>query len=422
MRDEAVSLRSLGERIAHEQDTLFAGSVSRDTAGARILDSLTKKPRSALSRTAPWLLAAAAALGTAMFVVGWLEYSAPITMHVGDDGRAQPVGAWVSAPVARQLPLRFSDGTSIVLGPRSRARVVATNQKGAHVVVESGSAHIKVVPQPAADWQMHFGPFVVEVVGTEFAVHWNPDEDRFSIALATGRVKVSGCVLGEGRLLLPGDTLTASCRNARFEISSGSQQSTAMPKSSRPSSEPAVPARDKAEPAAPARPAGREARRSDGIATAPAWQTLARQNDYYAAFARASESGFEAECDRGTAADLLLLGDVARLAGNPSKASYAYRHLRRRFPSSGPAAQAAFALARLAFDQRAAYAEASRWFETYLAEQPSGAFSREALGRLMESLHRSGNTGRTHQTAARYLERYPTGPHAALARQLIETK
>jgi TolA-binding protein len=92
--------------------------------------------------------------------------------------------------------------------------------------------------------------------------------------------------------------------------------------------------------------------------------------------------------------------------------------LRRRFPGGGHSAFAAFELGRLHFDQLGAYHEATRWLNTYLAEQPSGPLAREALGRVMEAESKSGNASEARRTAELYLSRYPTGPHQKLARSL----
>jgi TolA-binding protein len=105
--------------------------------------------------------------------------------------------------------------------------------------------------------------------------------------------------------------------------------------------------------------------------------------------------------------------------GRIDRAVEAYRAVRRRFSGHERSAVAAFALGRVAFDQRGDYADAARWFRVYLAEQPGGRLQRDALGRLVESLGRGGDSREAAQEARRYLERYPTGPHAEMARRLI---
>jgi outer membrane protein assembly factor BamD (BamD/ComL family) len=64
-------------------------------------------------------------------------------------------------------------------------------------------------------------------------------------------------------------------------------------------------------------------------------------------------------------------------------------------------------------------ATAARWFETYLEEQPGGNLAREALGRLIEAYQASGSKEAAVRTARQYLKRYPTGPHAELARRAV---
>src|SRR6185369_8341120 len=96
--------------------------------------------------------------------------------------------------------------------------------------------------------------------------------------------------------------------------------------------------------------------------------------------------------------------------GNVESATKAYMSLRRRFPHSSLSANAAFAMGRMEFDQRSAFAEAEHWFANYLAEQPHGPLAREALGRRMEALDRSGNFEAARGVAQSYKTSYPRGP------------
>jgi TolA-binding protein len=121
-----------------------------------------------------------------------------------------------------------------------------------------------------------------------------------------------------------------------------------------------------------------------------------------------------------SASDLLELADLARFAGSIQEAESALSAVRRRFPGSKAAAAAAFRLGKIAFDRERAYARAATHFETYLEEHPSGPLAPEAWHRVLESYHRSKRPGRARTAARAYLDRYPNGSHAALARRLLE--
>jgi TolA-binding protein len=155
---------------------------------------------------------------------------------------------------------------------------------------------------------------------------------------------------------------------------------------------------------------------------APGWRKLVDQKRYGEAVAAAAAVGFEAECERADAASLISLGDAARFSGQLDKARQAYLTLRRRFPQSATAGDAAFRLGRMDFDQRRAYREAANWFATYLRERPGSGLVREAQGRLMEALHRGGDQTGARRVARDYLATYPGGPHSKLAAALVQGK
>jgi len=131
-----------------------------------------------------------------------------------------------------------------------------------------------------------------------------------------------------------------------------------------------------------------------------------------------NERGFDTELAHAGKDDLLLLGDVARLSGDAGRALLAYERVRSRASGSEAAANAAFAMGRVDFDQREAYAEAARWFAAYRNERSSGPLARDATGRQMEALSRAGDAAAAARVADEYLRKYPNGPHAPLARTL----
>jgi len=149
------------------------------------------------------------------------------------------------------------------------------------------------------------------------------------------------------------------------------------------------------------------------------WRTLAAQSRWHEALAEAIAGGFDRECDDDSAADLLSLGDVARLAQDAPHARHAYETLRARFPGDPNAAVAAFSLGKLAFDEEHAYGEAGRAFDTYLREQPNGPLARDALARSMEAHDRAGDHDTAKKLAQRYLDQWPGGPQEEVARGIV---
>ncbi|HEY4102634.1 MAG TPA: FecR domain-containing protein, partial [Polyangiaceae bacterium] len=311
--------------------------------------------------------------------------------------------------------LSFSDGTLLTLGATSRAHVVSLEQHGAQVALESGSLSANVVHTGMSVWSLSAGPFSVRVTGTKFLLSWDPDHQRFSIQVAQGSVAVSGSVVGAERPVRAGETLVVSVPDRWLELSNV-DRATAEPAPTASSTTPAPPiaasATDAQAALAPAEPSARSPSPSS-------WRALATQGKMREAYASADAAGFDQACDSANAADLLLLGDAARLAGRPDRVSQALLQLRRRFPRDPRSAAAAFILGKVRFDQGGADRAAANWFATSLREQPKGSLAREAAGRLIEALHRAGDSAGAARAAKDYLTWYPDGPHAALARSLL---
>jgi hypothetical protein len=437
-------LRFLGERLAREQDAWLAQT--RSAAARQLSDRVEGvAPRGVgrrIERRGPraWRLAAVAVFPVclgALLAMAMLR-ARPLELTVGSEPGA--AGRWITAPVERSIPVQFSDGTAVTLAPEGRARVLDVTARGAHFMLESGSARASVKPNRDGNWMFTAGPFTVEVKGTRFELAWSPQDELFRLVLLEGKVAISGCAVGEARMLFAGETLRASCLTNDFQIARSEPDDAVAVASPPPKDAPEL-----AEPAPlasggstegaalassdPVRPALRASGSSiptpapasvgeSPSAPGDSWQALARASKFKMAFARASDRGFDAELRRLDIEDLLLLGDVSRLSGHPVPAVRAYEKVRDRAPGTDSAANAAFSLGRVAFDQRDAYAEAARWFETYLNERGDGPLAREALGRRMEAMSRAGDRVGSGVVAERYLRQYPEGPHAPLARAL----
>ncbi|MEJ7733712.1 MAG: FecR domain-containing protein [Polyangiaceae bacterium] len=444
------ALTRIGERLRSAQDEApLDHPLDRDAGRERLLLAAARRrsaDQSARAAASPrrWWLGASAGVAAAAAVAVTLLLTRPsgsLTFQVGDHfggGEAGAVGAWLAAPPGQSLPLRFSDGTAIELRPEARARVARSDADGAEIVLERGHAHAEVVHRDKSRWDVDVGPFEVRVTGTRFDVSWDPVTEVFELVLEEGSVRIAGPLLGEGRPVVAGETVRVSVKEERLEITAGGRprRSAAATATSEPqpgdppaAASPAAPAPD-----APAPVAANEGAPIDldqiapdpsAVAnTAPArprvrWRELAVAGRYDEALAAAEKLGFDDVCTIASAADLMLLGDTARLARNGARGSQALLALRERFPRDPRAAMAAFVQGKIAFDQRGAYGDAARWFEVYLREQPAGPVAREAAGRLIEARVKAGNASGARTAASQYLRAYPLGPHAELARRLL---
>ncbi len=407
-------LSELGERIAEIQDRVLCENDHLEEVRQRIPRDVTP----GLSRRRRTVLAAAAlAAGIAMVTFFLMSSPRPLTIAVGEASDFE-IGAWIAAPAAESLPIRFSDGSTVYLDPLSGARITSITAYGARVLLERGSAKVEIIPREDAEWRLDVGPFSVRVTGTRFHVGWSPGQEIFSLKMMSGSVLVSGPMVPRGRVLSAGETFRAWVGENRMEIvSPGEVLRDPAPDASTNTERDEPP-----EPIVSSQNTRRAAPKPAGP-TAPLWQSLAREGRYDQALDAVQRMGIGRVLARSTAADILLLGDAARLAGRVGPATHAYNTARRRFPRSDAASMAAFSLGRMAFDQQRDFAQASRWLEVYLDEKPGGSLEREAMGRLIEAHNRAGASAKASSVARRYLARYPNGPHARYAKNaLAETR
>jgi len=460
----------LFEQIAREQDALLEKQNAQTEVRRRLneLDvSSLHKPAQAPRFPKSVVWAGASSLALAAAAVGLLalrsSHPEPIAVRLDSDNAAAKtdlqVGQFVQAPQERKVGLHFSDGSHIEVARRGRARLMGLRATGADVSLESGAMQVKVQHREDTSWHIGAGPFGVHVIGTRFDVRWKPEDESFELSLHEGQVEISGCVFGGGYRMLAGQTVRASCKDDRYDVSaiqggavgaaagSGSVESFVQKRGevARAVQSPSVPApstatpivTERAQPTTPAattRPVSRpaldqsqsqsqsqsaHATKLNALRASGEWQALARAGQHAQALRAARALGFERECQRASGEELSLLAKLARYGQDTEAEGFALHLLRERFRGTNRAAVAAFALGRLEFDNHGAYAEAAEWFRTYLREQPRGELSREAQGRLLEAVERVGDRAAAHELATSYLRDYPQGPHAELARNLI---
>ncbi len=400
-------LLALGRAIAAAHDGGHHGDPTggRARVRARLLDRAGRE--TTRSHTLPWVVGLGLSVAAALTL--WIAWPRALTFAIGPEASPGVAGAWLAASDAEAHSLRFSDGSVIDLHAGSRARVVQLHEDGAQVVLETGAAHLAIVPRGASRWRIDAGPYLVDVTGTRFDVAWDPQAEVFALTLHEGSVTVRGPGIDGERSVGMGEAMRVGPPIPAPLIAAAVTEAPEIAVVA----EPAEPHREIRTPSkgrVPSRPRA-------PTPSAPDWRLLAEGASYREALAAAEAQGFDGLCDTLPAKDLLRLADVARFARRPERAAAALDAVRKRFPDSDGAAMAAFERGRMAFG-RGAHGDAARWFAVYLRERPDGAIAREATGRLMESQHEAGRTGDARESAGRYLARWPDGPDGDLARRL----
>jgi hypothetical protein len=117
------------------------------------------------------------------------------------------------------------------------------------------------------------------------------------------------------------------------------------------------------------------------------WRDMVRRGEFERVIAAAHVRS-RRDCETRCSADeLRALGDAARYRNHTALAERAFRALRTRFASTGDGATAAYLLGRT-YEAKKRWAEADRWYATYLGEAPMGEFAVEAAsGRARAAAH-----------------------------------
>jgi hypothetical protein len=430
-----TALNRISKRLVSEQDETLERCAAFDLqrSRARFARELSERARNKPSYPHLKVAAAIGGLASVVLIASLLWIPATDSLHftVGRVSARGQVNAWIEVSEQRSMPVRFSDGSTITLSAGALANVADLKESGARFVIARGSAFIAVAHKTDTRWNVTVGPFEALITGTRFEARWDPAEQKVWFSVLEGSIEVTGPHLQEAQLLAAGEVLQVSLTARRVVIgprtpetlsllsSQSLAQNLPLPEGAKQS----VPLKDsldqprtsRSQPQIgtpnPERPPIRKA-------TTVSWRTLITEGRYRDAVTVAERFGFKRICQQATAAELLALGEAARLAQHYRSAVEAFQSLRKRFPQKPQASVAAFTLGRIAYEQRSAYSQAADWFQTYLTEAPHGSLQREARGRLMEAQLRAGDAEGAKQSAYRYLKRHPNGPHAALARLL----
>ncbi len=151
------------------------------------------------------------------------------------------------------------------------------------------------------------------------------------------------------------------------------------------------------------------------------WSKRVSAGDYAAVLTEAQTGGLESTLAQRPLADLTALSDAARYLGRSDIARPTLLAERERFAGSPDAKGAAFLLGRINQDGGDAKG-AIAWFTVYLGEAPEGSFAAEALGRKLVAVRKVHGIEQAKPLAREYLDRFPNGAHAAVAREVARAR
>jgi transmembrane sensor len=418
MRNSKTQFRELGATVAQTQDRILQ---SRSCL-AEVYDNLSFTREAYPRKITVWqkhrpqiIFAGAVAVALTVAFLVLLEDKEPqLEAYHGKQKIAE--GSWISSDVGKPLSLSFTDGSRVSLAQMGSARIQELNPSGAHIVVERGSIDAAIKHTRQTNWDFSIGPYQIHVTGTRFRVSWDAAEKKLNLQMKEGSVNVSGPMISHYKTVSAGETLNASLTRGKLEFFAAQNLSgsdlTRKAKSASPIS--SITESGATKMSAPS--SARQRRRPSSE-----WLADAKSGRYDEAVQKARASGIAHILKNGRSGDLLLLGDAARHSGNLGFAEKMYHHVQKKFGGSAAAGNATFAMGVMAFHQQHDYRAAARWFGQCLSQDDESAgLRREALGRLIEVYRRTGQKEMARKYADTYLETYPRGPHAALARKVLK--
>jgi TolA-binding protein len=267
---------------------------------------------------------------------------------------------------------------------------------------------------------------VVMVKGTAFHVGFDAEKGRLALQMREGVVEVRGPSSDRRLTLRAGESLElfAKAPAAEHQTDDSSPGKLAMLEQPSPSTGMPAPGAVDSQPMPTPGHLSHRARSKAGespVDNQHAWANLIARGEFAAVVKDAEDRGLDVALARVSAAELTSLADAARYTRRYDLARQALLRVRDRFPGSNRSSDAAFFLGRLAESGASSSPKtALTWYETYLRESAQGPYAGEALGRQI-ALFSQSDRPRARAASRQYLERFPRGSHADLARSLLQS-
>jgi TolA-binding protein len=321
--------------------------------------------------------------------------------------------------------VRFSDHSDLGLEPGTSLRISHLEVRGAHVMLEGGTLHVRIHTRPRGNWTLNAGPYIVHVTGTEFDLGWRAERQTLDLRLHSGSVTVEGPMAEDGVRVAAGQHLVADGATLSLvdELNATTTATTSAPAPTTAAENPPAPTSAAALPA-PSRTPARGSRNLAATANPrpeeEGWGARVARGDFEGVLENAERRGMDKAMAESSAVDLAALADAARYARRQEVARRALMTERVRYPDSVQARDAPFFLGGLSEAQNS---NASLdWYDVYLRESPTGAYASQALGRKMMLVHRLRGIDGARPLATEYLARFPDGPYAPSARKLLQAQ
>jgi transmembrane sensor len=317
-----------------------------------------------------------ASLGAGLSLVAGLWFFSPKSPEVAANAPALAS----AAPSAAERDFALADGSHVsLLAAGSRVEVLEQSAARVRTQLGAGSARFDVRHDPARVFEVESGDVKVRVLGTAFSLVREGALTRVAVERGAVRVEWSG-----------GQAFLSAGQSGLYPPPAGEADAVKPPE------------------------AAAELGSNVGEEAA-SWRKLAKRGAYADAF---KALGPSSKGVLNEPSDLMLAADVARLSRHPGEATRFLSRVTDQFPRDKQAPLAAFTLGRVLLEDLGQPGRAADAFHRAQQLAPKGPLASDALAREADAAQRAGQVDRAKQLAQRYLESYPTGPHAARLRKL----